>query len=261
MKICEVEGCDGPAKSAKWCGKHYMRWKRNGDPLKHRTAPMKNRICSVGECSQRAKARGLCPKHFGRWQAHGSTEKPVPRPSIVGQSCSTVGCPGVVTKKSARHMCSKCYRAQVKAEGRLSPIDPVYSVWSAMRERCNRPSHPSYGNYGGRGITISERWDSFAAFKSDMGPRPDGMSIERKDNDGPYSPENCKWATRREQQNNRRNNYKVVYDGTELTISSLARMADIKQATLYGRIVRKGWDVERAVTEPVKGRGNARSIC
>jgi hypothetical protein len=110
-----------------------------------------------------------------------------------------------------------------------------------MIDRCTLPKHPAYHRYGGRGIGVCERWrNSFPAFHEDMGPRPDGLTLDRIDSDGNYEPGNCRWATPKEQQNNTSTNKFVEIDGERLTIAQHARRLDINYETLYSRLSRKG---------------------
>jgi hypothetical protein len=109
---------------------------------------------------------------------------------------------------------------------------PEYTAWVNMLRRCNSSNHPQYKDYGQRGILVCERWRKFEAFIADMGARPSSEhTLDRKNNDGNYTPDNCRWATRKEQQRNRR-----VY------FASLAREAErlgIKYPTLWARLYRK----------------------
>ncbi len=128
----------------------------------------------------------------------------------------------------------------------------TYKTWGSMKQRCLNPKNPSYKNYGGRGIKLCERWMSFGAFLSDMGPRPKGKSIERLDNDGNYEPSNCAWATIREQANNCRKNRFVEFRGNTVSISEAHRISQskIRLALVYDRIQR-GWTIDEALTSPL----------
>ena len=82
---------------------------------------------------------------------------------------------------------------------------PLYTCWKSLRSRCNNPNNKNFKDYGGRGITVCEQWDDFIVFTNDMGPKPTPKhSIDRINNDGPYSPDNCRWSTKKEQCLNQR---------------------------------------------------------
>lgn len=123
---------------------------------------------------------------------------------------------------------------------------PEYGAWANMRSRCINTGDKAYANYGGRGIRVCDRWmDSFENFLSDMGKRPSAQhSLDRIDNDGPYSPENCRWATRGKQQNNRRNTKFITYGGETKAVAEWAAITGISDETLRNRI-RLGYSDER----------------
>lgn len=135
----------------------------------------------------------------------------------------------------------------------------VYKAWAAMKERCLNPANIHFESYGGRGITVCERWrNSFADFIADMGERMSGCTLERIDNNGNYEPGNCKWATRREQQRNRRCNRILVVNGTAKCISAWAEEMGVTFSVISNRLS-YGWSDEEAVLTPVRFRTKAKT--
>ena len=129
----------------------------------------------------------------------------------------------------------------------------TYKIWAKMKNRCSSEKTKSYKNYGGRGIFVCERWDKFENFLEDMGERPPSLELDRINNDGPYSPDNCRWTTRKENGRNRRTNRFLTFNGETKTIAEWAESLSMKRLTLMSRL-HKGWSVDRALTEPVAFR-------
>lgn len=117
-------------------------------------------------------------------------------------------------------------------------IPPLYMVWASMRDRCNNPNNRQFADYGGRGIKVCERWESYGAWLADMGPRPLGHSLDRRDNNKGYEPGNCRWATRREQQRNQRRAVWVTIDGERYRAIELAEQYNLKPDTIVARAKR-----------------------
>lgn len=126
----------------------------------------------------------------------------------------------------------------------------TYLSWKSMRRRCENPKDSAYHDYGGRGIKVCERWATFEHFLADMGECPNNLEIERINNNGNYKPGNCKWATRKEQANNKRSNTLLVYNGKSQTIAQWADELGIIYETLCSRIYRSKWSIEKALTTP-----------
>lgn len=128
---------------------------------------------------------------------------------------------------------------------------PEYAAWRDMRSRCQRESHPFFKDYGGRGIKVCDRWQDFAAFYADVGPRPGrGYSLDRIENDKGYEPGNVRWATPTTQGQNTRRNHLVEVGGEMVCLAEACRRIGIKRATVSQRLF-KGWPIERALHEPV----------
>lgn len=126
---------------------------------------------------------------------------------------------------------------------------PTHNAWRFMRARCENPNRPEYPNYGGRGIKVCERWQTFENFLADMGEMPEGLTLDRINNDGNYEPENCRWATYREQMQNKRSNVLLEFMGQRKTARQWSETLGLPYRTIRTRISR-GWTVERALTAP-----------
>lgn len=163
------------------------------------------------------------------------------------------------TKKlrNGRRVSCGCYRLESTIAAKMKhghssggKVTPELNIWMGMRGRCNNKAHPAYQRYGGRGITVCERWDDFSAFLEDMGPRPGcEYSLERKDNDRGYEPDNCVWATRGQQCRNRRSNIYVELGGNRMCLSDAAVAAGIGAGTVRWRL-HAGWPMSRLFEPP-----------
>lgn len=129
----------------------------------------------------------------------------------------------------------------------------TYSIWRKMRARCGNSNDTHYARYGGRGIRVCEPWKKFVQFWQDMGDCPPHMEIDRLDNDGHYEPDNCRWATRKEQNRNKSDNRMLTLNGITRCVTDWAESIGIQRGTISSRL-RYGWSVERTLTEPVDHR-------
>jgi hypothetical protein len=121
----------------------------------------------------------------------------------------------------------------------------IYGSWYALRQRCNNPNNASYSSYGGRGITYPKKWETFKGFCEDMKEGyKKGFSIDRIDNNGSYSKENCRWVTRKIQNNNKRSNIVLTYKGKTLPLALWAEVIGLPFDRIRTRWYR-GWSVER----------------
>lgn len=179
--------------------------------------------CSIEGCAKKAFGRGWCHMHWNRWRRHGDP----------------------LFTKFEMHGLS--YSSE-------------YGIWKHVCGRCLDPKEAGYENYGGRGITVCDEWrTSFSAFYRDMGPRPSkSHSIDRINNDGHYTPENCRWATPTEQCNNTRKNTFLTFGGETMTWTQWARKLDISRETIVYR-VQQGWPIERVLSSSLSTMGRPRT--
>jgi len=123
-----------------------------------------------------------------------------------------------------------------------------YYTWQNMKSRCLNKNNKNYNFYGGRGITICDKWLTFEGFYKDMGDRPENKTLDRVDGGKGYLKNNCRWATNKEQQNNKINNVFLEYNGKRKTVAQWAEFVGINSSTLYHRFY-LGWNIKDALTK------------
>lgn len=188
------------------------------------------------------KSNGGGPRRkYGRCRCQCGSERDVLLFHLVSGATQSCGC---LTKEiNTTHGESSTTRKQASDE---------YRTWTAMISRCENANDSSYPDYGGRGITVCDRWrNSFEAFLEDMGRRPSpGHSIDREENSKGYLPSNCRWATKKQQGRNKRNNRIIAARGQRKTMAEWAEITGLRIGTISERL-RHGWSQERSVTEPL----------
>jgi hypothetical protein len=138
----------------------------------------------------------------------------------------------------------------------------LYRIWRNMKSRCYNPNTPKYKNHGGRGIKVCDEWQEYLPFHNWAmnNGYSDGLTIERIDNDGDYEPSNCKWATCKEQNLNKRDNRLITYECKTKSLAEWAESLGIKYSTLRCRLDDYSWSIEKAFTTPVKGDRNGNKV-
>lgn len=189
-------------------------------------------VLSRAENTPQGQARWLCRCECG----NEATLKSIVLRRAVSRSCGCLNVE-VVKARSTKHG---------HATGGISP---TYHSWSGMVARCTSPKHKDFKNYGARGITVCDRWLTFANFLADMGERPKGMSIDREDNDRGYEPGNCRWVTAKEQARNKRNTVFVTIDGDKKPLAEWLEQIGLNRGTYADRIA-AGWRPRQAIMTP-----------
>lgn len=177
------------------------------------------------------------------------TERVADIENVRSGTIRSCGCLARETKRAAR--------PALQTHGRSG--SPEANAHRSLMQRCYHPDHPSFAAYGGRGITACERWrlgegglSGVHCFLLDMGERPSRRhTLDRIDNDGPYSPTNCRWATMAEQNRNRRSNRRVEAFGHVAPLVVMAERFGISQGAVSQRLDR-GWSAEKALTHPLR---------
>lgn len=203
-----------------------------------------NRYGKLTVLSRAESKLGTCGKKFTMWlcQCDCGRTKEIMTSSLVKGSTRSCGC---LQKGGAIRY-------------GFSNKEKLYAVWRAIKKRCRLKNDPSYNNYGGRGIDMCDEWyNSYIIFREWClsNGYEDGLTIDRIDNNGNYEPNNCRFATRKEQSNNRNYVRKYNYKGKEYSVTQLAEEFNISVWKLRHRLITKKWSVEKALTHQHEDKG------
>lgn len=205
------------------------------------------------------KKLGLAGMKFGKLTAIRPTENRASSGSVVWEcqcDCGNktfVNAPTLNGGKTISCGCARMERVLLSITKHGQSYTKLYGVWGGIKERCFNSNSKSYENYGGRGITVCAEWkDDFLTFKewAMRNGYKQGLSIDRKNNNLGYYPENCQWADKKTQQNNRRANHFISLNGVKKTVKQWEEITGIKANTIIRRI-RSGWASERAILTPL----------
>ena len=210
------------------------------------------------------QAADLSGKRFGRLTVCNRAENAV-EPSgkqVVMWHCKcdcgkAITVSGHSLKKGNTKSCG-CYQkerasASMRKHGKYR--DRLYTIWRDMKSRCQNENFTAYKHYGGRGIKVCDEWQTFEPFYewAMANGYKDTLTIDRKENEGNYEPSNCRWATVKQQSNNRRSNHYITHDGKTMSLTDWAEEKGLRRRTLYNRINELKWSTEKALNTPVLG--------
>jgi hypothetical protein len=200
----------------------------------------------TGQVFGRLEVLSQLPNRYGktRWlcRCECGTEKEVSSGNLVTGEVTSCGCYS---------------RELLTTHGQYK--SPTYSVWRDMIQRTSNPNCKASKNYLHRGITVCDSWRVFESFLADMGDKPEGLTLDRVNNDGNYCKDNCRWATPIQQHNNKRSNVFIEFNGERQTVTQWARQLGMSKGTLRGRLNSVNWGTEKALTQPLTNCGKRAS--
>lgn len=219
--------------------------------VKDRTGERIGRLTIIKRADDRFDSRGRT-RAYWLCECECGTIKEIRGDSLNGNHTMSCGC----FHKEQASVALKEIRANQAVHG--DSKERIHNIWYLMKYRCEDPTSPAYRNYGGRGVKLCDEWSDgvngyfrFKEWALNNGYN-ENLTIDRINNDGDYSPENCRWADTYTQGNNKRNNIEIEYDGRVQTLSQWSREIGVPMKNLYNRIRVLGWDIERAFTQPYR---------